>query len=171
MNFWSCMRLYLSLYLWYMFRYVHLMLDWFLEQVPLLTSCPKSFLRIGTVLSNRLRGTVETGAPRELGSKESSYSTADAGDTVSITRSRRSPGGGHGKTLQYSSWENSVDRGAWQATVNGVAKSQTVLKRLSIHTQRQNLRKLTHLKNFTYNKSHYFCEYSSMSFDKCMQLC
>ena len=30
---------------------------------------------------------METGAPRELGSKESSYSTADAGDTVSIPRS------------------------------------------------------------------------------------
>ena len=38
----------------------------------------------------------------------------------------RSPGGGHGKsTLQYSSLENPMDGGAWWATVDGVAKSQT----------------------------------------------
>ena len=38
---------------------------------------------------------------------------------------RRSPGGGHGNSLQYSYLENSMDRGAWQASVRGVAKSQT----------------------------------------------
>ena len=32
----------------------------------------------------------------------------------------RSPGGGHGNTLQYSCLENSMDRGAWPATVYGV---------------------------------------------------
>ena len=37
----------------------------------------------------------------------------------------RSPGGGHGNPLQYSCWENSMDRGSWRATVCGVAKSQT----------------------------------------------
>ena len=37
----------------------------------------------------------------------------------------RSPGGGHGYLLQYSCLENSMDRGAWWATVFGVAKSQT----------------------------------------------
>ena len=46
----------------------------------------------------------------------------------------RSPGGGHGNPLQYSCLENPMDRGAWQATVYGVAKSQTRLKRLSTHT-------------------------------------
>ena len=35
----------------------------------------------------------------------------------------RCPGGGHGDPLQYSSLENSTDRGAWWATVHGVAKS------------------------------------------------
>ena len=35
----------------------------------------------------------------------------------------RSPGGGNGNPLQYSCLENSRDRGAWQATVHGVAKS------------------------------------------------
>ena len=37
------------------------------------------------------------------------------------------PGGGHGNPLQYSCLENLMDRGAWQATVHGVAKSQTRL--------------------------------------------
>ena len=37
------------------------------------------------------------------------------------------PGVGSGNPLQYSCLENSMDRGAWQATVYGVAKSQTWL--------------------------------------------
>ena len=37
----------------------------------------------------------------------------------------RSPGGRHGNPLQYSCLENPMDRGAWQATVHSVAKSQT----------------------------------------------
>ena len=44
-----------------------------------------------------------------------------------IPGSERSPGEGHGNPLQYSCWENSMDRGAWQATVHGVAKIQTRL--------------------------------------------
>ena len=36
----------------------------------------------------------------------------------------RSPGGGNGNPLQYSSLENPIDRGAWWATVYGVANSQ-----------------------------------------------
>ena len=35
------------------------------------------------------------------------------------------PGGGHGNSLQYSSLENPMDRGAWRATVHGVLKSDT----------------------------------------------
>ena len=41
--------------------------------------------------------------------------------------SGRSPGGGNGSSLQNSSWENRMDRGAWWATVHGVAKSWTHL--------------------------------------------
>ena len=40
---------------------------------------------------------------------------------------------GHGNPLQYSCLENPVDRGAWWATVHGVAKSWTWLKWLSMH--------------------------------------
>ena len=48
--------------------------------------------------------------------------TRDAG---SIPGSGTSPGEVHGYPLQYSSLENSMDRGGWQATVHGVAESQT----------------------------------------------
>ena len=48
--------------------------------------------------------------------------TKDAG---LITESGRSPGVGNGNPLQYSCLENSMDRGAWQAAVHGVTKSQT----------------------------------------------
>ena len=52
----------------------------------------------------------------------------DARDMGLIPGSERSPGGGHGNPLQYSCLENPMNRGAWQATVHGVAKSQTRLK-------------------------------------------
>ena len=40
----------------------------------------------------------------------------------SIPGSGRSPGGGHGYSLQYSCLKNPMDRGAWQAAVHGVAR-------------------------------------------------
>ena len=47
----------------------------------------------------------------------------DTGSTPSlIPGSGRSPGGGHGNQLQYSSLENPMDRGAWWARVHGVTK-------------------------------------------------
>ena len=48
-------------------------------------------------------------------------------DTVSIRGLGRSPGEGSGNPLQYSCLENPMDRGAWKATVQRVAKSQTRL--------------------------------------------
>ena len=48
-------------------------------------------------------------------------------DICLIPGSGRSPGEGSGYPFQYSCLENSMDRGAWQATVHGVAKSQTRL--------------------------------------------
>ena len=53
---------------------------------------------------------------------------ANAGDTRDsglISGLGRSPGVGNGNPLQYSCLENSMDSGAWWATVYGVAKSQT----------------------------------------------
>ena len=51
----------------------------------------------------------------------------DAGEVGSIPGLGRSPGGGHGNSLQYSCLENPMNRGAWRATAHGVAKSQTRL--------------------------------------------
>ena len=51
--------------------------------------------------------------------------TGDAKDVGSIPGLGRSPEGGNGNPLQYSCPENSMDRGAWWATVHGVIKSWT----------------------------------------------
>ena len=59
--------------------------------------------------------------------------------TGSILGLGRSPGGGNDNPLQYSCLENPTDRGAWWATVHGVAKSWT---RLSMHSMREQLVKL-----------------------------
>ena len=65
---------------------------------------------------------------------------ASAGDVEDRGSIRgRSPGGGHGNPCQYSCLENSMGRGAWQATVRRVAKSQTQLKRLSMQSHKLNI--------------------------------
>ena len=52
----------------------------------------------------------------------------NAGDPGSIPGLGISLGGGNGSPLQYSCLENPLDRGAWWATVQGVAKSQAQLR-------------------------------------------
>ena len=61
------------------------------------------------------------------GSSEGKVSDCNAGDPGSIPGAGISPGGRNGSPLQYSCLENSMDRGAWWATVHGVAKSWTRL--------------------------------------------
>ena len=51
----------------------------------------------------------------------------DSGDVGSIPGSGRAPREGNGNPLQYSCLRNLMDRGAWQATVHRVAKSQIQL--------------------------------------------
>ena len=65
--------------------------------------------------------------------------TGDRRDVSSIPGSGRFPGEANGYPLQYSCPENPMDRGAWQATVHRVSKSQTWLKWLSTHTCHLNL--------------------------------
>ena len=52
---------------------------------------------------------------------------ASAGDLSSTPGSGRSPEVGNGHLLQYSGLENSMDRGAWRATVHEITKNGTQL--------------------------------------------
>ena len=64
-----------------------------------------------------------------------------ARDPSSVSGSGRFSGEGNGYPLQYSCLENSTDRGAWRATIQGVAKSQTDLTQqlaLSLSLQERN---------------------------------
>ena len=61
------------------------------------------------------------------GGSEGKASACNVGDLGSIPGSGRSPGEGNGNLLQYSCLENSMDWGAWEATVHGVVKSWTQL--------------------------------------------
>ena len=58
-----------------------------------------------------------------LGESDSKESACNMGDPDLIPGSGRSSGEGNGYPLQYSSLQNSMDRGPWQATAHGVAKS------------------------------------------------
>ena len=59
------------------------------------------------------------------GGSDGKESACNAGDPDSIPELGRSPGEGKGYPPQYSCLENPIDRGAWWATVHGVAESQT----------------------------------------------
>ena len=59
------------------------------------------------------------------GDSDSRDSACNVGDLGLIPGSGRSSGGGNGNPSQYSYLENPMDRGAGQAIVHGVAKSQT----------------------------------------------
>ena len=77
----------------------------------------QSLLLVSSRLSNRF--------PLWLSGKESAFNAGAEGDAGSVPELGRSPGGGHGNPLQCSCLENPKDRGAWRATVQRVAKSQT----------------------------------------------
>ena len=69
----------------------------------------------------------------------------DARDMEDLSESGRSPRGGNGNTLQYSCLVSPMDRGAWQATAGGVAKSDMTEHTHNIHS---NCAKLT-VKSFS----------------------
>ena len=64
--------------------------------------------------------------------KKPPANAGDARNVYSLPESGRCPGGGNGNPLQYPCLENPMERGSWQATVHGVAKSGT---QLSDHTR------------------------------------
>ena len=59
--------------------------------------------------------------------KESTCNAGEMGDLASVPGLGRSPGERNGYPLQYSCLENSMDRGAWGATVHGVIMSSLLL--------------------------------------------
>ena len=85
---------------------------------PLRHICPTSTGRHTQVLRLAL------GFPGGSDSKESACSTGDVGSILGLGRS---PVEGNGYPLQYSCLENTTDRRAWWAAVDGVARSQTRL--------------------------------------------
>ena len=66
-------------------------------------------------------------------------SAGDSGDMGSISGLGRPPEEGNGNPLQYSCLENSTDRGAWRATVQGVSRS---LQMLEVKTDRSTKRNI-----------------------------
>ena len=62
-----------------------------------------------------------------LGGSGGEESVCNAGDLGLIPESGRSPGEGNGNPLQYPYLGNPMDRGAWWATVHGIAESWTRL--------------------------------------------
>ena len=65
------------------------------------------------------------GFPRWYRVKDRPAKAGATGEVGSIPGSGKSPGGGISNPLQYSGLKSPMDRGAWQATVHGVAKSRT----------------------------------------------
>ena len=72
--------------------------------------------------------------PGGTSGKETGANVGDIRGVGSIPGMGRFPEEGHDNQLQYSCLENPMDRGVWWATVHRVAKSQTQLKRLGMHT-------------------------------------
>ena len=68
------------------------------------------------------------------GGSDGYKSACNAGDAVLIPGSGRYPGVGNGNPLQYSCLENPMDRGAWQAIVDGIAKESDTTERMNTHT-------------------------------------
>ena len=80
---------------------------------------------------DRLPTPLFLGFPSGSAGKESACSVGGLGSILGLGRS---PGEGQVYLLQYSGLENSTDRGAWQATVHGVANSRTGLSDFHFHT-------------------------------------
>ena len=80
---------------------------------------------------------VSSSQPREgfSSGSDGKASACNAGDLGLILGLGRSPREGNGNPLQCSCLESSMDGGAWEVTVHGVAKSRTRLERLHLHLQ------------------------------------
>ena len=86
------------------------------------------FMNIDTKVLYRILATGSLSFLNGSAGKESACNAGDTGNAGSVPGSGRSSGGGNGNPFQFSCLDNSLDRGAWPATVYGVAKSLTQLK-------------------------------------------
>ena len=109
---------------------------WILEWVAMPSSRGSSWPRDRTHISHIYLylqvGFLPLCFPRGSKGKESA---CNAGDWGSIPGSGRCPEEGNSIPLQYSCLGNPMDRGAWWATVHGIAKSWTWLKQFSMHLE------------------------------------
>ena len=103
-------------------------LPWLLPASGDQMTWPESWVCI--ILEFPLLNIAISGFPGGSGGKESA---CNAGDWDLIPGLGRSPGEGNGNPLQYFCLENSMDRGTWWATVQGVAKSRTRLSDYHFH--------------------------------------
>ena len=87
-----------------------------------LNLCFEHFLQTESRQALMIGFSISQWASRCLSGKDSAKRKTGVGSMLGLGRS---PGEGDGNPLQYSWLENRMDRGAWQATVHGVAKSQT----------------------------------------------
>ena len=101
-------------------------------QANALNSEPPGKPYVGVFICKKNSGEKNLGFNRSYSDgKASAYNVGDPG---SILGSGRSPGEENGNPLQYYCLGNTMDRGAWWATVHGVAKSRTRLSELtSLH--------------------------------------
>ena len=100
-------------------------------------------LDIIAILLKQHLAPLKLGLPWWLGSKVFACIAGATGDEGLIPGSGRCPGGRHDKLHEYSSPENPMDRGAWQAAVHRVTKSQKQLKRLSMYSGKLSLEHFT----------------------------
>ena len=77
-----------------------------------------------STLAWKIPRTEEPGRLGFYGGSEVKNPPAGAGNAGLISGLERSPGEGHGTSVQYSCLENSMDRGTWRASVHGVSKSR-----------------------------------------------
>ena len=82
--------------------------------------------------------------------KNAPATARDIRDNGSIPGLGRVPGGANGNPLPYSCLENSMDRGAWWATVHRVAKNGTQMKQLCTDDTRM------HVVEYRLNVAHTF---------------
>ena len=97
---------------------------------PMDCSLPGSSVLLGFDVNVVGKLNISVGFPGGSDNKESACS---AGDPGSFPESGRSRGEGNGHSLQYSCLENSMERGAWWATVHGVTESDTIEQLTHFH--------------------------------------